>query len=82
MARRLGLKLPKWITRHETHGTFLDRSKDKRKPYIRFSNHIRFGRDLSHLNIVKAVLQNRKRSMKKQAEKILAYKAKQANQRR
>lgn len=70
-ARGLGVRgLPAWITRHSSPGLFQDQTGDTTKPTITIGNLVDFAAEIPE-TVWTAALENRMRSMKIEAEKVM-----------
>jgi hypothetical protein len=68
----LGVAVPEWIRRHATPG-YIRAVYNGAAPSVTIENQIIYAADYSELRIVEAAMENRVRSMRIQAEKIMEY---------
>jgi hypothetical protein len=77
-AAALGLNLPHWITRHAatSSGLFVDETANQQRPRVTIGNLVDFAQAFEgRFGIIRAALQNRIRSMRKQTEIALQHAA-------
>ena len=77
---RAGVKVPKWIGKHESKHLWVNGLKGPKGPSITFGNKVPYIQKIgAELNIMKAVFRFRSKQMKLQAERLFSKRARRSN---